>query len=100
VDPHWALTWLLSPSGRHEIERVASSTSGLYTLSTGKIGRLPIPLPPLSEQHRIVAEVDCRLSIVSEIEAEVDANLTRSQVLRQAALASTFSVQCFDRRPS
>jgi type I restriction enzyme S subunit len=59
-------------------------------LSTGKISRLPIPVPPLDEQHRFVAEVDRRLSIVREVEAEVDANLKRAQALRQAVLAAAF----------
>jgi len=90
VTPQWAMTWLLSPGGRHEIELVSSSTSGLHTLSTGKVARLPIPVPPVPEQRRIVAEVDRRLSIVREVEAEVDANLKRALALRQAILAKAF----------
>jgi type I restriction enzyme, S subunit len=90
VLPQWALLWLLSPGGRHEIAQVASSTSGLHTLSTGKIARLPMPLPPLVEQSRIVADVDCRLSILREGEAAVDANQKRAQALRQSVLARTF----------
>ena len=92
VLPQWALIWLLSPDGRREIERVSSSTAGLHTLSTGKISRLPIPVPPLTEQHRIVAEVDRSLSIVREVEAEVDANLQRAHALRQAVLRRSFGL--------
>ena len=50
-----------------------------------------VPLPPLPEQHRIVAEVDRLLSIARETEAEVDANLKRAQGLRQAILSKAFS---------
>jgi type I restriction enzyme S subunit len=53
--------------------------------------RLPIPVPPRIEQDRIVAEVDRRLSIVREVEAEVDANLKRTQALRQAVLQKAFA---------
>ena len=91
VAPEWALIWLLSPGGRREIEQVSSSTAGLHTLSTGKISRLPIPVPPLDEQHRIVAEVDRRLSIVREVEAEVETNLKRAQALRQSVLQAAFA---------
>ena len=58
----------------------------------------PFPLPPLAEQHRIVAEVDRRLSIVREVEAEVDANLKRAQALRQAILARAFASRRFHMR--
>ena len=91
VLPEWALIWLLSPGGRHEIEQISSSTSGLHTLSTGKVSRLPLPLPPLAEQHRIVAEVDRLLSIAREAEAEVETNLKRAQSLRQAILSKAFT---------
>ena len=47
----------------------------------------------IREQARIVAEVDRRLSIVREVEAEVDANLKRAQALRSAILARCFRVQ-------
>ncbi len=52
---------------------------------------MPVALPPLAEQHRIVTEVDRRLSIVREVEAEVDANLKRAQALRQAVLRRAFA---------
>ncbi|MDO9189537.1 MAG: hypothetical protein Q7U24_06690, partial [Sulfurimicrobium sp.] len=48
-------------------------------------------LPPLSEQHRIVAEVDRRLSILSETEAQVETNLRRAERLRQSILSRAFS---------
>jgi type I restriction enzyme S subunit len=53
---------------------------------------LVFALPPLAEQARIVAEVDRHLSIIREIEAEVDANLKRAQALRQATLAKAFGI--------
>ena len=41
----WILHWLQSPKGRHFVELVASSTSGLYTLSVNKVGGLPVAVP-------------------------------------------------------
>jgi type I restriction enzyme S subunit len=52
---------------------------------------LQMPLPPQAEQARIVAEVDRHLSIIREVEAEVDTNLQRAQALRQSTLAKAFS---------
>ena len=52
---------------------------------------LPIPLPPLAEQTRIVAEVERRLSVVEELESVVSANLQRAIRLRQAILQKAFT---------
>lgn len=87
----FVLYWLLSPNGRKEIQRVASSTSGLYTLSLSKVSALPVPLPPLAEQQRIVAEVERRLSVIATLEQTLTANLARADRLRQSILHRAFS---------
>ncbi|MFO1428438.1 MAG: hypothetical protein U1F11_16005 [Steroidobacteraceae bacterium] len=56
-----------------------------------QLASMPIAIPPSHEQARIVAEVDRRLSIVREVEAEIDANLARARALRQAVLAKAFA---------
>jgi type I restriction enzyme, S subunit len=86
----YVLYWLLSESGREQITKVASSTSGLYTLSLSKVSNLPVPLPPLDEQRRIVAEVEWRLSVVGEVESAVEVGLVRAGRLRQSVLRSAF----------
>jgi type I restriction enzyme, S subunit len=59
-------------------------------LSLTNLKRTIIPLPPLPEQHRIVAEVERRLSVVAAMEAAVTANLARAGRLRQAVLKRAF----------
>jgi type I restriction enzyme S subunit len=83
--------WLMSPPVQRRIERTSKATAGQFNVQVSTCRKLVLPLPPLDEQHRIVAEVDRRLSIVREVEAEVDANLKRAQALRQAVLARAFA---------
>ncbi len=52
---------------------------------------MPIPLPPLAEQHRIVAEVERRISVIQQAGCTVEANLTRAERLRQSILKQAFS---------
>jgi type I restriction enzyme S subunit len=73
-----------------EMRKVASG--GVQpNLNLSLVRAVCVPLPPLAEQVRIVAEVDRHLSIVRGVEAEVDTNLRRVQALRQATLLKAFT---------
>ena len=91
IDSKFVETYWNSPMGAASVLGVASSTSGLYTLSVSKVGGLPVPLPPLAEQRRIVAEVERRLSVIQQAEAAVEASLQRAERLRQSILKRAFS---------
>ncbi|MFT4243343.1 MAG: restriction endonuclease subunit S [Acidovorax sp.] len=64
---------------------------GRPRLSLSEIRAIALPIPPAAEQVRIVAEVDRLLSIVREVENEVDANLQHAQALWQSVLQRFFS---------
>ena len=64
---------------------------GRPRLSLGELRAIAIPLPPLAEQHRIVAEADRRLSLIRVVETQVAANLARAQRLRQSILQAAFA---------
>lgn len=55
------------------------------------LSAFPVPLPPTAEQKEIVAEIDRRLSLADEAEAQVNANLQRAERLRHAILARAFT---------
>ena len=82
--------WLLAQPVLSRLERTAKATAGQQNLQVSTCRKLPIPVPPITEQVRIVAEVDRHLSIVREFEAQVDANLQRAQGLRQSTLFKLF----------
>ncbi len=63
---------------------------GRPRLSLGEIRAIALPIPSASEQSRIDAEVDRRISLIRSVESEVDTNLKRAQALRQVTLATAF----------
>ena len=61
-----------------------SSSTTIAILNKGNWEAIPVPLPPLAEQHRIVAKVDELMSLCDSLKAD----LAESRA-RQARLAST-----------
>jgi type I restriction enzyme S subunit len=90
ISASYLLSALTSPVVQRLIQTNAVG-SGVKHLRVGDVERLPIPLPPLAEQHRIVAEADRRLSLIRVAEAQVAANLARAQRLRQSILQAAFA---------
>lgn len=91
INTGFLLYSLMSPVIRQVIERTAVG-SGVKHLRVGDVELLPIPIPPIQEQQRIVAEVDRRLSLANEAEAQVNANLLRAERLRSSILNRAFSM--------
>ena len=98
--PTFIVSYWNSPEGSRRVMHVASSTSGLYTLSVSKVSQLPIPIPPVAEQRRIIAEVERRLSVIDELEAVIATNLKRTDRLRQAILKRAFEGKLVPQDPT
>ncbi len=69
-------------------------------MNKSRVQEIPIPLPPLAEQHRIVAEVERRLSVVQQAEAAVEAGLKRVERLHQSILKQAFSGKLVPQDPN
>jgi type I restriction enzyme S subunit len=78
VMPEFLNTFLNSPAGQDAVQGQSRTSSGLRSLSVGRIKSICVPVPPLSEQRRIVSELDA-------LQAQVDA-LKRLQAETAAEL--------------
>ena len=89
--PDFVAYYINSVFGRAWIASCVSQQVGQANVNGTKLQALAIPLPPLAEQTRILAEVERRLSVLEELETMVAANRHRSERLRQSILQRTFS---------
>ncbi|MDF0667931.1 MAG: restriction endonuclease subunit S [Nitrospira sp.] len=55
-------------------------------INDSDFAQLPLPLPPLAEQHRIVAKVDELMAICDKLEAQLTTTHTDSRRLLEAVL--------------
>ena len=70
--------------------KVATGTAQM-TVPLAGLRRIVIPLPPIHEQERIVAEIERRLSVTEQLEATIHSSLGRANRLREATLHQAFS---------
>lgn len=59
-----------------------------------------VPLPPLPEQHKIVEEIERRLSAADGVEKVVEQSLKRAERLRQSILKEAFEGKLVPQDPS
>ena len=75
---------------RQEAQRVMTSAVGLLRVPTHYMRQIPIPLPPFSEQHRIVAKIE---ELFTKLDAGIDAlHKVQAQLkrYRQSVLKAAF----------
>ena len=98
--PDYVCFFINSQHGRAYIGQVRSQQVGQANVNGTKLAGMPIPLPPLAEQRRIVAEVERRLSVIQQAEATVEASLARAERLRQSILKQAFSGKLVPQHPN
>jgi type I restriction enzyme S subunit len=89
--------WLAEPSFfrwisnsdlvRKEVENRCATTVGNWGISAGKLKTCMFPLPPLAEQHRIVAKVDTLMALCDELEQQLNQADQQRRRLLEALLA-------------
>ena len=59
-------------------------------LNQANMNKIPIPLPPIEEQHQIVQEIESRLSVADKMEQSIQESLQNAEALRQSILKKAF----------
>ena len=85
---------------QYEATRKLSSGGNQPALNKDRVQAIPFPLPPFEEQRQIVAELERRLSVIDELEMQVEANLKRAERLRQSILKRAFDGKLVPQDPN
>jgi len=68
----------------------AQQTVGMASINQKQLANMPIPLPALTEQEKIIKEIERLFSIFDESELVLKSELKRAQSLRQSILKRAF----------
>ncbi|WP_083518399.1 restriction endonuclease subunit S [Dechloromonas denitrificans] len=98
--PKFALYFLLSPEGRSQIIDVASSTTGLHTLSISKVSGMSVPVPSLPEQTEIIRRVEILFAFADRLEARLTTARRQVGQLTPALLAKAFRGELVPQDPA
>lgn len=93
-------TWLNSLGGIEKLTKLAATTSGLYTLSVGKISKIPVPIAPRAEQATCMQVLAESLSALDAQEQSVEHSLKQSTAQRKNILRAAFSGQLVPQDPN
>ena len=90
IKPEYLEIYFATNLARSFINPKIKSTAGQNGIAGGDLKDIPVIIPPLKEQQRIVEMVERRLSVADEIEKELDGALLRAERLRGSVLKSAF----------
>ena len=86
------LTYALNGGlGRAWIKAVVNQTVGQANVNGTKLAAFTFPLPPATEQEAAIGTSENQLSVIEQLEADIDAKLQSAQTLRQSILKHAFT---------
>lgn len=90
IDSRFFVYYSLSLEYLRNVDDVCTGTTR-RRISRKNLGKIPIPLPPLEEQQRIVTVLDEAFESLARARTHVEANLHNAQELFSASLRSLFA---------
>jgi type I restriction enzyme S subunit len=100
VLPLFALYVFRAYLHNQRFQRIARWTVNIAHLGAERFSKIEFPLPPLEEQGEIVRAIEARLSVVDQLEAQIEANVKRAARLRQSILKRAFDGELVEQDPN
>lgn len=90
VDPEFLVLQLLAEPFQVILDKTATGLTA-KGIKAAKLKRLPVAVPPLAEQRRIVAKVDELMGLCDQLQAQLIATQTVSRRLLEATLSEALA---------
>jgi type I restriction enzyme S subunit len=100
AEPGFIAIALSTGPSRSAIEQRRKTTAGQVGIAGSELKKVPVPIPPLDEQRRILAEAERQLSIVAAMAAEISRALRNGAGLRRSILEQAFTGKLVPQDPS
>ncbi len=91
IEPEFLNAYLNSPAGQRAVQEVSRTSSGLRHLSVGRINALPVPLPSLEVQNRIVIDLSKTRIQVENITKQQSESGDQWEALLPSVLSKAFA---------
>ncbi len=95
LPPHLSIKYieffLHSYIGIKQLQKNAKQAVNQASINQQDVKSVIVPIPPLSEQYRIVEILEEKFSVIDSLESLVNANIRRAVNLKQAILKKAFS---------
>ena len=89
LNKYYAMYYILSSEGGKQIKEMTQGVAQ-KKISLGRFKKFLFPVPEISEQQRIVEEIESRLSQAEAAEARIAESLQKTEALRQSILKKAF----------
>src|SRR5690606_10458329 len=83
--------FLVQDKFRSEAQHAMTGAVGLRRVPKKFLEEYKIPIPPIKEQHKIVQQIESRLTVCDKVEETIAKNLQKAEALRQSILKKAFA---------
>jgi type I restriction enzyme S subunit len=91
IDPEYLNAYLNSPAGQEEVQSRSRTTSGLRSLSVGRIKSIEVPVPDLVIQRRVVSRLGALTTVVRNLLSQQTQTALALQAFLPALLEKAFT---------
>ncbi len=100
ISPKFITYYLSSPTGLKQLRKNAKQAVNQASINQTDVALSQVPLCSLAEQSQIIEEIESRLSICDQLEADIETNLKKTEALRQSILKQAFEGKLVPQDPN